>query len=354
MELLKDLTATFVQNAQETFLILNDPSQRIYFLYLGTSVLIAFLIFKSAQGRKISEEKTFLGFLFPKKVWSNPSAWLDLRYFFFHSIFGKVFMVGLSAWAFALAFKLVSGGMSVTEIENGNELSTLSNILIAIGFMVISTLISDFIGWSCHYLQHKSPLLWQFHKVHHSAEVMHPVSNYREHPVDNFFYLTAIGAGYGAILALAVRVFGYAPNAPTVLGVPLVMLAFNLVGYNLRHSHVWLRWPGKLSMIFPSPAHHHVHHSCHPDHIDKNFAFMFPIWDVIFRTYHMPEDGRDVKFGIGDGNADELTSCTRLYWVPVRDAFRVMKAQVRGQAFNMSKPEPVGKDLNAEPIHPGE
>lgn len=263
-------------------------------------------------------------------------------------------MVGLSAWAFSLAFKLVSGGMNVTDIKTGNELSAITNILIAFGFMVISTFISDFIGWYCHYLQHKSPLLWQFHKVHHSAEVMHPVSNYREHPVDNIFYLIAIGAGYGAILALAVRVFGYAPNAPTVLGVPLVMLVFNLVGYNLRHSHVWLRWPGKLSMIFPSPAHHHVHHSCHPDHLDKNFAFMFPIWDVIFRTYHMPEDGRDVKFGIGEGNADELTSCTRLYWVPVRDAFRVLKAQMRGQAFNMSKPEPLGKDGDTKTIHPAE
>ncbi len=85
------------------------------------------------------------------------------------------------------------------------------------------------------------------------------------------------------------------------------MLAFNLLAYNLRHSHIWLRWPGRWSMVLPSPAHHHVHHSCHPDHIDKNFAFMFPVWDVIFRTYHLPEDNRDVKFGIGEGKAAELS-----------------------------------------------
>ena len=107
-------------------------------------------------------------------------------------------------------------------------------------------------------------------------------------------------------------------------------------------------------MIFPSPAHHHVHHSSHPDHVDKNFAFMFPIWDVIFNTYEMPKDNRDVKFGIGDGNAEELTSCLRLYWVPFRDAFRVMKAQTKGVEFNMSKPEPVEDTPPVEKTHPAE
>ena len=171
-------------------------------------------------------------------------------------------------------------------------------------------------------------MLWQFHKVHHSAEVMHPVSNFREHPVDNLLYMLTHSVAYGGLMALATKLFGFVPNAPAVLGVPVMFLLFNLSGYHLRHSHVWLRWPGKLSMIFPSPAHHHVHHSCHPDHIDKNFAFMLPVWDVIFKTYHMPEDNQDVKFGIGGENQGELTSCTRLYWVPMRDAYRHLRKMV--------------------------
>lgn len=353
MEFLAQATDVFVQNAQKTLLFVADPGQRIYVVYLLSSIIIAFVIFKSARGRMSSDEKTFLGFLFPKKVWSNPSAWLDLRYFFFHSLFGKVFFVGLSGWAMALTFRWATGGASLSEIQRNHDLSAGADIGIAFGFMLFAMLVSDFLGWYCHYLQHKSPFLWQFHKVHHSAEVMHPVSNYREHPMDNLLYIAAIGAGYGIILAVAIRVFGYAPDMPTLLGVPLTLLAFNLVGYNLRHSHVWLRWPGVWSKVFPSPAHHHVHHSCHPDHIDKNFAFMFPVWDVIFRTYHMPEDNRDVKFGIGEGNAVELTSCTRLYWVPVRDAYRVLKAQALGRTFNMSRPEAVTRKSDT-PVHPAE
>lgn len=350
MEFLTEFWRDFYKHAENTFLAASDPQQRVYILYLVTSMIIAFIIYRSAKGRLSSDEKTFLGFLFPKKVWSHPSAWLDLRYFFFHNIFGKFFMIGLSAWVTAMGFKWTSGGILITQVPAQGEMSIGADIAISFMFMIVAMLFSDFVAWYCHYLQHKSPLLWQFHKVHHSSEVMHPVSNYREHPVDNLMYIIVIGAAYGAMLGLVVRFLDYAPSMPTLLGVPLMMLAFNLVGYNLRHSHVWLRWPGKLSMIFPSPAHHHVHHSSHPDHIDKNFAFMFPIWDVIFKTYEMPEDNRDVKFGIGEGNADELTSCTRLYWVPFRDAFRVMKAQTKGVEFNMSKPEPV----EDRKIHPAE
>ena len=341
MEYIFEVGRSFLQNVENTLYAVNDPNQRIFIVYMMTSVIIAYVIYKSAKARMISDEETFLRFLFPKKVWSHPSAWLDLRYFFFHSFFGKFLIIGLSAWAMALAFRWASGGIPITQAAGQSSISTGAGIAISLGFMCVTMLISDLLAWSCHYLQHKSPLLWQFHKVHHSAEVMHPVSNYREHPIDNLFYNIVLGAGYGVILAIAVRVFGYMPDMPTLLGVPLAMLAFNLVGYNLRHSHVWLRWPGKLSMIFPSPAHHHVHHSSHPEHLDKNFAFMFPIWDVIFKTYHMPEDNRDVIFGIGNGNAEDLTSCTRLYWVPFRDAFRILKAEIKGVPFNMSKPKPV-------------
>ena len=156
---------------------------------------------------------------------------------------------------------------------------------------------------------------------------MHPISNYREHPVDNLLYGAATGLAFGVIYALAVRFLGFIPTVPTLLGVPLLMFFFNLVAYNLRHSHVWLRWPGIWSIVFPSPAHHHVHHSRHPDHIDKNFAFMFPLWDLLFGTYHMPKDNRDVEFGVTEGDDRDLDSVFRLYWVPFRDAFRVLKGQ---------------------------
>lgn len=315
-----------------------DPVNRIFFVYLATSILIAFAIYRAKRrgSTEVEGESSFLGYLFPKKVWSHPSAWLDVRYFFFHKLIGHFLLLGVMGATALVAFSWVTGGADPFK-EAVSPFKGWQKTVAAFVFMLVFYLVADFIAFYVHYLQHKVPLLWQFHKVHHSAEVMHPLSNFREHPIDNLFYLAAIGAGMGAVTGFSYNVLGYTPNMPTLLGVPVLMFLFNFVGYNLRHSHIWLRWPGVWSKVFPSSAHHHVHHSCHPDHLDKNFAFMFPFWDILFGTYVMPEDNRDVKFGVTEKDrGHELDSCLKLYFVPLKDAWRVLTQTKR----KIAKPQP--------------
>ena len=199
--------------------------------------------------------------------------------------------------------------------------------------------VGDFLAYLTHYLQHKIPILWEFHKVHHSAEVMHPLSNFREHPVDNFAYDVVTGVGYGLFLGAASTFFEYVPTMPSVFGVPILMFLFNLLGYNLRHSHIWLRWPGVWSKVFPSPAHHHVHHSCHPDHLDKNFAFLFPFWDVVFGTYEMPNDNKDIKFGVLGMESMEMDTCTKLYTVPFQKVGKRLRGKTEDTEENLTTAE---------------
>jgi sterol desaturase/sphingolipid hydroxylase (fatty acid hydroxylase superfamily) len=93
-------------------------------------------------------------------------------------------------------------------------------------------------------------------------------------------------------------------------------------------------------MIFPSSTHHHVHPSCHPYHIDKNFTFMLPVWDVIFKTYHMPEGTLEVKFGIGGESEGDLTSCIRLNRPPMRDAYRHLHKMIGQKSSEPPKATP--------------
>jgi sterol desaturase/sphingolipid hydroxylase (fatty acid hydroxylase superfamily) len=310
-----------------------DPNHRIYVLYLVAAVVAAFFVYEADRNRP-DREISFLRFLFPKRVWQHPSAWLDLRYFYFHMLIGHFLLLGLGAWAAVSTYGIVTGDQAAPDIARHNAAFSWADLGVSTLYMFASLALVDFLSFYTHYLQHKLPILWQFHKVHHSAEVMHPVSNFREHPVDNLVYVLVQGLSYGVVSGIAVRMFGYVPSEPALLGVPLLIFAFNLLAYNLRHSHIWLRWPGRWAMVFASPAHHHVHHSCHPDHLDKNFAFIFPVWDVIFRTYVLPMDNRDVKFGLAGENAGELTTCARLYFVPVRDAYRLVMGRARkGQSF---------------------
>jgi sterol desaturase/sphingolipid hydroxylase (fatty acid hydroxylase superfamily) len=316
----------FLANLRQVVLAPFDPGSRIYVLYLLTSALFALFVYIRLRRARSAEASSFLGFLFPKRVWDHPSAWLDVRYFFFHGITGHFIATSGGLAVTYGVYALLAGSVAAPEPGEATLLAGWQGIAASLFFMVVSLVAADFVAFYIHYLQHRIPLLWQFHKVHHSAEVIHPLSNFREHPIDNLAYSVTSGATYGAVLALVAAIFGHVPDTYSLLGVPLFTFLFNVTGYNLRHSHVWLRWPGRWSMVFPSPAHHQVHHSSHPDHLDRNFAFMLPVWDVLFGTYVMPDDNRDIRFGVTEKDrGHELNSCLRMYVLPFRDAWRLVR-----------------------------
>lgn len=297
------------------------PTTRIYYLFLISALMFALFVFsRSETTRSVKSSRflpEFLRFLFPASVWKDSSAWLDVRYFFFHSII----------WVFA--FGTIISAVRVWTAENSLSLLTspaydgplwiTQNLFLGgIIYMFVLMILADLTAYAIHYLQHKVPLLWEFHKVHHSATVMHPLTNFREHPIDNLIYFVVGGFVTGILAGVSIYIFGGIFSPPKILGMNLLAFAFNFLAYNLRHSHIWVRWPGKLIYVFGCPAHHQVHHSCHPDHIDKNFAFMLPVWDVIFGTFCLPETNKDVKFGLGAGQEADYKSVLGLYFVPFK------------------------------------
>lgn len=301
-----------------------SPNQRIFWLYMLSSIILAFYVFNVStrhdQENRLSF-RAFVSFLLPNDIWHNASAWLDVRYFFFHQILRVAIYGVFLAGVLNLIFQIITGGDNPIKAGELTIDSNVTRVVISALYMFVIIAFVDFVSYGIHYLQHKVPFLWEFHKVHHSLEVMHPLSNYREHPIDNIIYAVGTGSAYGLCMGVVSNLFGFVPGVPRLLGVPLLILAFNILGYNLRHSHVWLRWPGRWSTLFASPAHHHIHHSCHPDHIDKNFAFMFPCWDILFRTYHLPETNKDVRFGVSIHYETEFNSCLGIYFIPFRNAF---------------------------------
>jgi len=296
-----------------------DRYSRIFVLYLFSSLAFSYLVYRvkgnmPAIGQPPGkQEQGFINFLFPSYIWRERTAWLDVRYFFFHqlirySIYGT-FLLAVSQWA----LRVFAPENSLFSLQS----TAVDNVYIISLFLIVNVLLIDFISYAIHAAQHRVPMLWEFHKVHHSAEVMHPLTNYREHPFDNLLYAVGTGLPLGLVAAVFYGIFGRVPETITIIGVGVFTFMFNFLAYNLRHSHIWLKWPGVLSVLFGSPAHHQIHHSKHPDHVDKNFAFMFPVWDWIFGTYCMPVSSKDVDFGLVNPDP-ELDSVLRLYYVPVR------------------------------------
>ena len=57
---------------------------------------------------------------------------------------------------------------------------------------------------------------------------------------------------------------------------------------------------GFLRYIFVTPQYHHWHHSKAKETHDKNFAIHFPFIDMIFGTYHLPQNKWPDEMGLED------------------------------------------------------
>ena len=149
---------------------------------------------------------------------------------------------------------------------------------------VIMFLIADFIQWNIHRLLHRSPWLWQFHKVHHSVEQMGFAAHLRFHWMETVIYKT----------------LQYIPLAMIGFGIQdffIIHIIAVAIGH-LNHSNLGISY-GPLKYIINNPRMHIWHHAKHlPEgRYGVNFGLSLSIWDYIFGTAYLPVNGRDIPLG---------------------------------------------------------
>jgi sterol desaturase/sphingolipid hydroxylase (fatty acid hydroxylase superfamily) len=170
--------------------------------------------------------------------------------------------------------------------------------------------------FAAHCLLHDVPVLWEFHKVHHSAEVLTPVTSYRAHPVELLLMAwgpVLVTAGTTLVFQL---VFPGTVSFYTFLGLHVLVWVSNLVG-NLRHSPVWLSYGPAVGRWLVSPAHHQLHHSSDPTHRGCNRGFELAIWDRLYGTLVVPTvQPQKFELGLGDGTEARYRSIAGMYLLP--------------------------------------
>ena len=144
-------------------------------------------------------------------------------------------------------------------------------------------LAADFIGYWEHRLFH-GRALWRIHAVHHSSVQLDWLAAFRVHPVNDI--------ATGIFRALPLVALGFQPLVLTGV-IPFLTL-------NAIFIHANVPWTyGPLRYAIASPAFHRWHHTADAEGRDRNFAGLFPVWDLIFGTFHMPAY-QPVRFGIDD------------------------------------------------------
>lgn len=183
------------------------------------------------------------------------------------------------------------------------------------GVQLIALLfLADAIAYGMHRWLHK-PRLWAFHAVHHSSTEVDWLSSVRLHPVNDVLIRVAqavpiVLLGFDATLLAA-----YVP----ILSVYAIFI------------HANVPWSfGPLRYVIATPAFHRWHHAAEDEGLNRNFAGLFPVFDLIFGTFHMPRGRVPETFGIPDGDVPDGIAAQLVY--PFRRRTPVPATPVAGRA----------------------
>lgn len=339
LELAEVGSAFLSQNLLELSHYLIDPNKRIFGVYLLTAVLLSIPVYLaqvSATQPRQAGMGGFWAFLLPKRIYFHPSAKQDYALL----IINKFLRALLIAPVVITMVPVALGTTEVLQALCGQRQPITANAaVIMFCFTLMLFILDDLTRFLLHMALHKIPVLWQFHKVHHSAQVLTPFTIYRSHPVENFLYASRMAIAQGLAVGTGYYLFGPTLNVFDILGANAWVFLFNVCGANLRHSHIWLSWGQSLEKWLISPAQHQIHHSDNPQHFGRNLGSALAIWDRLAGTLITASTVTSIRLGCGERQPPHQTLLA-IYTQPFRDAYNCLRASARKRSEGTRPPAP--------------
>ncbi|HEX9253504.1 MAG TPA: sterol desaturase family protein [Ignavibacteriaceae bacterium] len=177
--------------------------------------------------------------------------------------------------------------------------------------LIIGVLLYDVTTYWIHRATHKIPLLWRFHRVHHSDTSVDSSTFFRFHPIELILVF-----GIGNILT--VLLFG-----TDLLSMALYYLILNIFVF-FEHSNLYYPyWLDKtFGWIITTPNLHKVHHEQTQFYTDSNFADIFILWDRLFGTYkYLPVE--NINYGLKEFDEDKKQTFQYLILSPFINIKRI-------------------------------
>ena len=141
-------------------------------------------------------------------------------------------------------------------------------------FPALGFFLYDFFYYWFHRLQHACRPLWRVHAVHHSIEELNAFNDYH-HWLENMLRVPLILLPMSLIISV---------RAPEII---IYTMILRFMG-QMTHANSKISY-GLFRYVLSEPKFHRIHHSVDERHWGKNFAFMFPFWDMIFGTAYFPK-----------------------------------------------------------------
>lgn len=162
----------------------------------------------------------------------------------------------------------------------------------------------DFLTYCAHVAIHRAPVLWRFHRVHHSDPFVDVTTSLRFHPLEALWRLlcTVIPA-----LALGVPWQGF-----------VVYRGISAVTGLLEHANVSVPAGANrvLSRFWVTPNMHKVHHSSAARHTDSNYGNILAFYDRIFGTFTPADRVFELEYGLETTPANRVDSLRKVLLLP--------------------------------------
>ena len=281
-----------------------STTKRVSWAYLLVSAAVALSVLwvrRRRQGKR--DLAGLLRALAPREIYLHPSSLQDYIWF----VLSPAVWVPLVAsveFVLPILSVWVRDGLVHTlgpahPLGPAHELTPSVPAQVVCAFLVFFAV--DLGNYVSHWLMHHVGFLWEFHKTHHSAEVLNPATADRLHPLERLLIESCGAVTLGLTVGVLRYLYGPHLSISRVFGINVFAVITNVISGNLRHSHVWVSYGPVLERIFSSPAQHQIHHSRHPDHLDKNLATSFALWDWLFGTLYVPPaKPQPLVFGLAD------------------------------------------------------
>jgi len=273
-----------------------NPEKRLFVGYLISAAFIALIWIRIVQKKPLMN---IVSGFFNSKIWFSKSAMADYKLILINQFFIK------------LIAPIIIGQLALTlfVFENMHLLFTRPSEstpvwMVMLIFTTVLLVIDDYSRYYLHKIMHRVPILWRFHKAHHSATNLTPLTVLRTHPIEAVLFSLRAIVVHSLCLGVCFFFFSNKVSLIEIFGSSAFVVMFHLLGSNLRHSHISFGYWDWLEKIFISPAQHQLHHSTNPKHFDCNFGAIFAIWDNLGKSCIVSKKNQQIDFGLKDQSED--------------------------------------------------
>jgi sterol desaturase/sphingolipid hydroxylase (fatty acid hydroxylase superfamily) len=176
-----------------------------------------------------------------------------------------------------------------------------------------------------HLIEHKIPLLWRLHRVHHLDTQLDVSTSQRHHPLELIVNVL--------ILVGVTIIYGLSPSIVIIYASIEAIIDF--------FSHANVRLPESVDRIvrwvFVTPNMHSLHHSSHQPETDSNYGTVFTVWDRLFRTYRAePTSGyKKLQIGLKEIRDNRASN----FWWQMKSPVLSLKGERAACAFSSASKE---------------